>query len=90
MINFRLWIARCLTGGTVLTAVLVVTALTWGVLQTMDDAAAATSLVGVICVLLACWGLNFVALVALLAANQLRVRGSEDDADAQRPTPPGG
>ena len=88
VIDFRLWIARCLTWGAVLTAVLVVTALTWGVLQSMDDAAAAASLVGLMYVLLACWGLNFVAMVALLAAQQVHASGAEDDAEAQRPAPP--
>ena len=85
MIDFRVWIARSLSGGAIVTAVLAVTVLTWGLLLTMGDAATASALVGLVCVLSACWGLNFVALVVLLAGNQLAQLSAEDDPGSAGP-----
>ena len=80
MIDYRLWIARSLVCGAVVTGILAVTALTWAVLQTMGDTGTAASLVGLLYVLLVCWGSNFVALVVLLAGKSLTESASENNA----------
>lgn len=76
----RRYIAFSLTALGVLFLVFVVAGGLWGLLSAVGDRGAAQGAIGVTLVAAVCWGLNFVALVVLLAVAYLRAA----DASAQQ------
>jgi len=69
--RLRCWVVRSLAAGAVLTAVVVVSGLLWGLLGMMRDAVGSAGARGVFLTAAVLWVLNFIALVVLTALCQL-------------------
>ena len=65
------WMARLLWTGLILTAVLLVAGILWGLLQSAGDRAGSDGVRGLLLTVAVLWGLNFIALVVLSALAQL-------------------
>jgi hypothetical protein len=70
-LQYRPYIAWSLRAGSVLLLVVIVSGLLWFFLGTMGDHSGAGGFGAVTLVALVCWGLDFVALVVLLALAEL-------------------
>jgi hypothetical protein len=72
-LRLRAWIVWSLGAGGVLLLVAVVAAVLWGILRAVGDHSGAAGARAVLLVAGACWVLDFIVLVVLLAFAQLAV-----------------
>lgn len=70
-LRLRASIVWSLGAGAVLSLVVVVAAVLWGILRSVGDASGAEGARAVLLVASVCWGLDFVVLVVVLAVAQL-------------------
>jgi hypothetical protein len=70
-VKFHRYIVGCLWAGALLLVVLLVSLTLWVGLHALGDPAGGHVFAAIAVVTAACWGLNFVALVVLLALAQL-------------------